>query len=187
MNDDYKIVEISYYRGRNEEGVYFRDRCVTVYSLRNNNLREVVKAPNDHAECLTGLYLNGSLHWLCSRYSDSSWFIAAFNLQNEEFEEVQVPSFHGDKIDWSTDILDVVLNGSLCLCARNLPDVWVMKEYGVIKSWKKFSIYGLRTCLVTPLCFMGDQQIVLDADLYEVIVYNVEEKTSRYVRDMWSS
>lgn len=43
----------------------------------------------------------------------------------------------------------------------NLTEIWVMKDYGVLESWKKILIFGLDTYMIEPLCLFGDREVLI--------------------------
>ncbi|CAL5364837.1 unnamed protein product [Camellia sinensis] len=90
-----------------------------------------------------GIYLNGFLHWLPD-YPQSSELIYAYDLESEKFQPVPPPPtfsmYPGGNICW----LNLgVMEGHLCISCFKVDivcpdiDIWVMKDYGVGKSWTR--------------------------------------------------
>ena len=70
----------------------------------------------------------------------------------------------------------VALRGCLCVFSRR-GKVWMMREYGFDESWTRFSITEPPNIVsrLTPLCFVSDDNVVLDVDGVKLIVYNRKE------------
>lgn len=124
--------------------------------------------------------MNGAIHWLASsRERGYRSVIAAFGFADEVFDEMPLPS--GVDVDKFVFYELVVLKG--CLCMVDAPfnwemDVWIMKEYGVGESWTKFRIDAISEFdIVKPMCFVGDEEVVLLTEGESLVVYNVKEKT----------
>ncbi|CAA2954485.1 Hypothetical predicted protein [Olea europaea subsp. europaea] len=59
-------------------------------------------------------------------------------------------------------------------------DIWIMEEYGVEKSWVKFSVASNNYWdMVKLLCFIGDDEVVLEIDDERLIVCNLKVGTLR--------
>lgn len=169
---------------------------VNVYMLKRNTWRRVKNSPYDHSvKCpASGIFLNGSLHWLASKVSDHSFTIAAFDLTTEEFLEVALPS----GVDNYNLLLHELAVVGECLCLIYCTiyghnDVWVMKKYGVEESWTKISFsysdlsfiwpkisfsYNDLSC-TWPIHLFGDVKVLLAKDRNKVVVYKLEDETSR--------
>ncbi|KAL0416305.1 UNVERIFIED_CONTAM: F-box protein CPR1 [Sesamum latifolium] len=127
-----------------------------------------------------GAFVNGALHWLArSRKLGSPSVIAAFNLANEVFDEIPAPS----GVDVENFVFNklVVLGGCLCMIdgGEDDPmDVWTMKEYGLKQSWTKFRIQvDYDWDIFKPLCFIGDEEVVLVTHGETLVVYNLTSGT----------
>ncbi|XP_059287255.1 F-box/kelch-repeat protein At3g06240-like [Lycium ferocissimum] len=183
VNDDYKIVMISRYDHDNEVEPDILDMFMDIYSLKNGSWKRIKSSPYDHAvpEHANGVFVNGALHWLASKKPDYSSVIGAFVLSDEEFVEVPAPSSL-DKDKFVFNKL-VVLKGCLCMVDNvegNRVDIWMMKDYGVEESWTKFCVDGIDFYdFLKPLCFMRDDEVVLNVDGEKLMVYNLEEEESR--------
>ncbi|XP_024190278.1 F-box protein At3g07870 [Rosa chinensis] len=92
--------------------------------------RRIGKVSNDMHGTREGVFHNGFLHWVCR--CTEGFFIRAFDVEREGFKDLPMPPyyFHPDSIPRMR-----VLGGSLSVSdGRTL---WVMKEYGVKRSWTK--------------------------------------------------
>ncbi|KAJ9554350.1 LOW QUALITY PROTEIN: hypothetical protein OSB04_018395 [Centaurea solstitialis] len=86
---------------------------------------------------------DGFIHWLGYMNTVTQQTIVAFDLGRETFSEIRLPdSFPNDDPRRYMNGLGV-LGGKLCVMAFNQYfdcEIWVMKEYGVPKSWVKSNI-----------------------------------------------
>lgn len=187
VNDDYKIVTLSYYDTDNEHEPNCADTFLDVYSSKKGSWRRLGSSPYDHAVPMddSGKFLNGALHWLASSKSPGySSVIAAFNLADEGFVELPPPATL-DKNKFVFNRL-VVLEGCLCMVDDHFHDhidVWVMKEYGNGESWTKFTMRELECDDAKPLCPIGDKEYVVLDENY-LVVHNLgEQTTSRVIID----
>ncbi|KAI5675115.1 hypothetical protein M9H77_06065 [Catharanthus roseus] len=185
VNDDYKIVTLSYFDTDNEHEPDCADTFIDIYSSKMGSWKRLGPSPYDHAVPYndSGKFLNGSLHWLASsRTNGYASVIAAFNLAHEVFDELPPPaSLDKDKFVFNKLM---VLGGCLYMVDDHFHDhvdVWVMKEYGVGESWTKFSINGIENDDPKPLCSFGDEKLVV-LDCAKLKVKNLKEETS--CRDM---
>lgn len=107
VNDDYKIVTLSYFDTDNEHEPDFVDTFIDIYSAKMGSWKRLSPSPYDHAvPCNdSGTFLNGALHLLgssCAYVNDS--VISAFNLASEVFEELPPPAtLHKDNF-WLTSL-----------------------------------------------------------------------------------
>ncbi|KAK9741599.1 hypothetical protein RND81_03G116400 [Saponaria officinalis] len=153
VNDDYKVVSPPYYLMEHEFPM-----VVHVYSVRNSTWteadsslyepRSVSKGTRKKVESftfelgysmsMTGVFVNGSLHWVATNTSNYSSFIVGFDLAEEKLEVIPAPrSIYG--VDFTYDIVGE-LGGclsTLSVLSRKETNIWVMKEYGVEQSWTK--------------------------------------------------
>ncbi|PQM40520.1 F-box protein [Prunus yedoensis var. nudiflora] len=114
-------------------------RMVELYTLGQRSWKSLGTAPTSAAYMLLTLptYLNGELYWF---YYESSYEIASFDFDNEQFHSVPTPPF---ELEECQHVSLGLLGGSLCVCYahENCINVWVMEDYGTQKSWtNRFSI-----------------------------------------------
>ncbi|KAL8555137.1 hypothetical protein ACS0TY_003074 [Phlomoides rotata] len=110
------------------------------------------------AQC-HGQFLNGAIHWsVCDFNRPLKWFIVATDV----FVELPLPKFD------DYDVVEVkvrIFYGCLALCCgyNTYKDMWVMKQYGVGKSWIKVVCipYFLGTTNLAQLLFLGDGKILI--------------------------
>lgn len=83
-----------------------------------------------------------------------------------------------------------MLGGCLVIQAFNrfgVNDLWKMEEYGVAKSWSRFSISNPDLQLSRPICFLGDDQMLLLehsgvlSEKHILALWNLEDDTLKEV------
>ncbi|KAI3464424.1 hypothetical protein Pfo_021087 [Paulownia fortunei] len=150
ISGEYKVVRIFHERELNpRNGSCLRvpySEC-QVYTLGTEAWRSIGEAPFAYDSRLIGLFFQGNLHWLIQDLEGYE-LISCFDLENELFQPLP-PPFPGRKLLGSLGVLD----GCLCLCDNTSHfeiDIWVMKEYGVEKSWAKEIVIKKMAELVGP-------------------------------------
>ncbi|KAK9741597.1 hypothetical protein RND81_03G116200 [Saponaria officinalis] len=129
VNDDYKVVSPSYYHTEHELAM-----VVHVYSVRNGTWKEADSSLYEpcYSMRMTGVFVDGSLHWVATNSMNLSSFIVGFDLAEEILRIIPAPrSVYG--VDSSCDIVGE-LGGCLCMLSvssNKETNIWVMKEYGV--------------------------------------------------------
>ncbi|KAG5632015.1 hypothetical protein H5410_003732 [Solanum commersonii] len=193
-SDDYKVIIISCYRGVLEGDLFCT--FVDVYFARMGFWRRLESISHNGAISIHsfGVFLNGALHWLAGKYYCSPSVIVVVNLTDEKFFEVPIPTITTTSLLRFYGI--VALKGCLCVLGsrinENEIDVRMMKNYGVVESWTKFSVVK-NTSPFCPMCLMSDDDIILAAPRKaKLIIYNkkkeqqremnVDGKTSKFIR-----
>ncbi|XP_059315822.1 F-box/kelch-repeat protein At3g06240-like [Lycium ferocissimum] len=154
VSDDYKLVTLSHYEGVSEGDLFCT--YADVYSLRMGLWRR-----------LESLSHHGGL------YTVLGFLYMGFAL-------VPIPTILDDDHLHFSDF--VTLRGCIYMLANTTDqdknDVWMMKEYGFAGSWTKFSVTQQSSISgFTPICFMSDDNIVLDASGKEkLFIYNKKEE-----------
>ncbi|KAG5632017.1 hypothetical protein H5410_003734 [Solanum commersonii] len=181
-SDDYKVITLSCYRGVLEGDLL----CTYVdVSARMGFWRRLERISHNGAIPIHGfgVFLNGALHWLAGKYYCSTSIIVAFNLTDEKFLEVPIPTITTTSLLHFYGI--VALKWCLCVMGdrrnENEIDVWMMKEYGVVESWTKFIVVknAFPFC-PTPVCLMSDDDIILVAPgKAKLIIYNKKKEQQR--------
>lgn len=138
VNDDYKVVKIFSF-SRNEGK--FENR-VKIYSLKDDSWKMGEGFYSGYVNAQSGMFLNGFLHWEVSHCRDSGVDsdgfseIITMDLSTETYGVMALPDCGNRNTSWMLS----VLGGCLVACCNYYPDrtdIWVMKEYGVEKSWSK--------------------------------------------------
>ncbi|XP_074286840.1 F-box protein CPR1-like [Silene latifolia] len=168
VNDDYKVVLVSSYSLEHEPKMF-----ANVYSVRNGSWKQLETSPYHHVS--PGVFVGGSIHWIALNPSDYlnfgnpayySYFIAGFDLTTEKFWKVPAPS---SMFDEASEYYNLGILGE-CLCmfssvSEKKINIWVMKEYGVMESWTKFSIVDEQGSKLMPLKgVMGQRELVMMKD-----------------------
>lgn len=137
MSGEYKVVRIFHERvlhPRTGSCVRVPYSDCQVYTLGTGVWRSIGGAPFAYDSRLIGLFFRGNIHWLIQDLEGYD-LISCFDLENEAFKPFP-PPFPGRKLLGSLG----VLRDCLCLCDNTSHfeiEIWVMKEYGVEKSWAK--------------------------------------------------
>ncbi|XP_016647402.1 PREDICTED: F-box protein CPR30 [Prunus mume] len=133
--NDYKVVVAAQLNGPND--ISDRDH-VEVFSLRANSWKKVQALILSNESNQSALS-NKALHWLHTLLGPYGYtqVVIAFDLANEEFQEVMLPNFEEDRI--SLIKVEALLEGFLCAWGDEEPDfqcieIWVMREYDVCES-----------------------------------------------------
>ncbi|CAH1444700.1 unnamed protein product [Lactuca virosa] len=107
-----------------------------VYTLGTGEWRSLGHAPY-LLKGFHGPFLNGHAHWIVVD-EDSPEKLCAFDFDNETFELFPSPPSEARDKSWIYKSVGV-LKGCLCQCDTydSKFTVWVMKEYGIKKSWYK--------------------------------------------------
>ncbi|KAL8485606.1 hypothetical protein ACS0TY_027773 [Phlomoides rotata] len=119
----------------------------------------------------SGAFLNGNLHWSVSDFEGPELWISCFDLETERFS-----TFSSPLLKTTLSIHPTILGDCLCLCDNSLADgidIWLMKEYGVEKSWTKQFFIGIPRPLelvykyddvISPIRIFKDGDILLALD-----------------------
>ncbi|KAI8002255.1 F-box/kelch-repeat protein [Camellia lanceoleosa] len=179
--DDYKVVRISHHDYDYE--VDCADNIVSVYNLSTDSWRRIGDSPFDHSrdDPSPGILLDGALHWVTTSVvgSNTSCVIASLDLADETFHSVPCPGSVDDSI--VVQQLGVV-GGCLCVFVPRhcgCDDVWVMKEYGVVDSWTKFTINYANFTWLKPLSLSSTCEFLFEASGNKFVLCNPLEKKSK--------
>ncbi|GFP90675.1 F-box/kelch-repeat protein at3g23880 [Phtheirospermum japonicum] len=164
LHDDYKVVEFLWLEP--ESGVL--EIGIKVCSLRAGSWKILSNWPSGLIFGGMGKFLNGAVHWLVGDYDTrDDWVIVSLDLATDTFIELSLPNLNDDDVKVEVGILE----GQLALyCEHNTHmDVWVMKEYGVSKSWTKAVqipfLLNFRDHALTrprPLLFSVDGKVLIN-------------------------
>ncbi|KAI8545945.1 hypothetical protein RHMOL_Rhmol07G0077000 [Rhododendron molle] len=122
----------------------FSPRVAEIHTLGTESWKRIGCAPSSTKgyKLKFPSYLNGALHWLLMD-SNISEYIASFNFDKEIFQPIPLPPLGRGMTGWEWETMkDIVLGAlkdRLCICHHDSVsfeiEVWVMKKYGVKKSW----------------------------------------------------
>ncbi|XP_076917578.1 F-box protein CPR1-like [Bidens hawaiensis] len=110
------------------------------------------------------------------------FLIYAFDLASQSFHTVPQPQYPN-----SYRAIDLgILEGSLCVVCtdeKNSVDVWVMREYGIKKSWSKLVVLTLANSMSWPYPFVkpimylkNGKELLLEVDDQWLEVYDIAAK-----------
>ncbi|XP_027153444.1 F-box/kelch-repeat protein At3g06240-like isoform X2 [Coffea eugenioides] len=168
-NDDYKVVRVAYKKGRSGRDLIPPE--VELYSLNSRSWRSFnAGAPPYGIFGYTWLqaFVNGAVHWVgydpcVVKGNESCGLIVAFDLSDEVFREVMLPSCL-EQHAW--DVYITVFWGKLAVlhydygAHKNFCSVWVMEEYGLADSWKKLYTVDLRGGLRNLIGFLRNDEVI---------------------------
>ncbi|KAK6803612.1 hypothetical protein RDI58_001396 [Solanum bulbocastanum] len=135
--EDYKVVKMFSFPRIDDEGRHVN--MVSVYSLKGSSWSSIQGFDSGHVNGNVGVFANGVLHWEgCYDYvlGGVSLEIVTLDLATERYGRIALPRYEGRGIRWRLG----ESRGRLvacCNCESNKADMWVMKEYGVEKTWTK--------------------------------------------------
>ena len=187
IGDDYKLVIVDFDGHR----YLYAETFTNIFSLKTGTWKSVESPFYWHANTTTspGVFVDGSIHWIACNASDYKPTIVAFDLAKETFCEVPPPSLAGDMLVCSRL---AAVSGYLCLyhthdiydyevdrpAVKENIDLWVMKDYGIRESWIRFTVNSLGASWdFSPLCMLGQDQVVMLKDEEELIMCDLKEGT----------
>ncbi|KAL1211820.1 F-box/kelch-repeat protein [Cardamine amara subsp. amara] len=154
----------------------------SVYSLKADSWKRICNLNYEHNDGFytSGVHFNGAIHWGFTEGSHHQRVVVAFDLQTEEFREMPLPDEAEDCTHEFRNFVVGSLNGCLCVvnsCYEVHDDIWVMNEYGEVKSWTRIRISFLYRSM-KPLCSTkNDEEVLLEID-GDMVLYNFETNTS---------
>ncbi|OMO55060.1 hypothetical protein CCACVL1_27416 [Corchorus capsularis] len=144
----------------------------------------------------SAIMVNGVPHWCVYRRNGNheqyrvSYVIVYFDLETEEFKEVDLPEWAAEEVKFNLGIL----GGCLCMCLDSQGsssgiEVWTMKEYGIVESWtKSFVVSSPFIKELRPLCFIDTRknQVLMGVEEknktgWKLIIFNLIDKTEKVV------
>ncbi|XP_071902123.1 F-box/kelch-repeat protein At3g06240-like [Coffea arabica] len=178
-SDDYKIVTLSHDWLLDKTESY--PAFVDVFSWQTGTWRRIgcfPYVPSSHS----GVFLNGSIHWLALSKIDGLCVIIALDMSCKQFQQLPWPETDNTPHNGSRKL--VLLGGCLGMVvvqSRQHVDVWMMKEYGVGESWTKFIVTTPKNASVWgPICLLGGDDVVLQMGGKNfVVVHYLKERTMR--------
>ncbi|KAJ9536582.1 hypothetical protein OSB04_un000231 [Centaurea solstitialis] len=113
-----------------------RELVAEVYTLGTGQWRRLGRVPYWLDDCNFGVVLNDHCHWIISN-RNAHEKICTFDLNKETFQLFPSPPREESDNDFRSL---AVVKGCLCISdggGRFPITIWVMKEYGIKKSWHK--------------------------------------------------
>jgi F-box interacting protein len=123
----------------------YDDKVAEIHTLGTRSWRRVESATFMLYGIKFPTYLNGAVNWFHPGFQKAD-SIVSFDVYNEQFQLMPAPPYKCNSHDGDDkDLISMgVLNGHLFICDASefgCIRIWVMKKYGVPKSWTKvFSI-----------------------------------------------
>ncbi|KAK3411391.1 hypothetical protein EUGRSUZ_I00162 [Eucalyptus grandis] len=152
-SNDYKIVRILHHPYGHHP------RFGEIYSLNTDSWRSLDCEVPAFSRYSSVVFLNGNLHWFafnCRDVSDEdrNGCIVLFDVAGEVFDEMALPeeicrgrrgsevylAVFNDLLAVLTSVMHATVDGERC----SICSVWLMREYGVPKSWTK--LYTFKVC-----------------------------------------
>ncbi|RHN81610.1 putative F-box domain-containing protein [Medicago truncatula] len=164
-----------------------------IYTFGENSWKSLPNFP-----CLPhrglGVYVSGTLNWIVAKdgVNSNQCVIISIDLEKENYGEVLLPQ-HDDAHNVRYSGLNVLSN-CLSVCFDHSKEshwiVWMMKEYGVAKSWTKLFIiphdkFKFRHLFVDPLFISGNGVVLLriiNFLLSKLVLYNLSDGRMDYLR-----
>lgn len=186
--DDYRVVKIA-------QVFDPRDRILKsetlIYCLELNSWRRIKDFPYRISRLISGVFLNGVLHWISSTMpvKCTGDLVVGLDLGTEEYLVMPLPHLCGSEKP-SAKILGV-LGGCLVLsCYYQIERlvVWLMKDYGVENSWIKLFSIGKMDHIgavetLRPLAYSKcKRQVLLQHDKREFVWFDLHTKKTKTMR-----
>ncbi|KAL0438000.1 UNVERIFIED_CONTAM: putative F-box protein [Sesamum latifolium] len=160
-----------------------------VYTLGTGSWRTIAPGPKLEYSCRSiGAFLNGNLHWLVTDLEGSAR-ISCLDLETELFSTFSPPPALPERRRFLGDL--TVLGDRLCMCDNTSDDeivIWLMKEYGVEKSWtKEFVISkhpdyaGESYEVVYPIKIFKDGDILMAWQDFYLFYHSLKNRTTANV------
>ncbi|KAM7497707.1 hypothetical protein LguiA_022121 [Lonicera macranthoides] len=143
--NDYKVVRVVHLLREEQGGRITVPPEVEIYELSTGSWRtiSVGKFSCVILQCGPQAFLNGVVHWFGTIRNKgkrkTSQLIVSFDMKNEQLGSMMLPACAEHYWDWE---MRVAVYGDLLSLIHKPKDevscyIWVMKEYGVEKSWSK--------------------------------------------------
>ncbi|XP_071703444.1 F-box/kelch-repeat protein At3g06240-like isoform X2 [Rutidosis leptorrhynchoides] len=158
-----------------------------MYSLRTNSWREIttpaeLQRKTYRSTC--SVFLNGKFHWTPILFESVmlNRLIMCFDIHEEAFSYIMSPEFEfaptfEERVEVCWKV--VALKESLSVIAWikkgygvMLFEVWLMKEYGVVSSWTKYTSFELQINVSKVLGCGLKGEFLLEADNKQLVVYD---------------
>lgn len=190
VTNDHKVVRIVYLKDLLHNN-FMAPPEVEVYSLSRASWRSVnANAPPCYMLEFTWsqAFLFGAVHWITyDKHVEggSHNLIVSFDMGDEVFREMMLP--HTLTEELVTNLSVTVLGESLAALNHNKESahesccVWVMKEYGVAKSWSKLFTISLPGTLRRTIGFRKNGEVILSLSHNELVSY---EPNTRQIKDL---
>ncbi|KAL2937096.1 hypothetical protein RDABS01_020545 [Bienertia sinuspersici] len=143
ISKDYKVVRVFYeWDVKRQITCFHADVC----SLSKDNWRFVGFSAEGGKFAIEqrGVCVNGVIHWLCKLIVANIVVyktVLTFNLVSEDFGQIVLPNPLSSAALFSIKLGED--NKLAVSCTGDGSNIWVMEEYGVVKSWRKLLDFHL--------------------------------------------
>ncbi|KAK4413275.1 putative F-box protein [Sesamum alatum] len=193
ISGQHKVIRI-YHEYRRDPDTYKllgipKSEC-RVYTLgTGGSWRSIDPGPKLEYNCRSiGAFLNGNLHWLVADLEGFAC-ISCLDLETEVFSTFSPPAALPERRRFLGGLTG--LGDCLCMCDNSSDDeivIWVMKEYGVEKSWtKEFVISKLPDYagepyeVVYPIKIFKDGEILMAWEDFHLFYHSTKNGTTASV------
>ncbi|CAK8531014.1 unnamed protein product [Lathyrus sativus] len=172
LSDSYKVVAVSRFCESETQ--------VKVLTLGTNAWRRILDFPLGVTFYGSGKFVSGTVNWLASINSYSSWVIVSLDLEKESYQELLLPDYGGVTV---VTLSLGVLQDCLCILSNSdtFSDVWLMTEYGNNYSWTKLFripyMGGVGFCPYNKTLYVSEDDKVLLKYQSSLVVYNARDGT----------
>uniref|UniRef100_A0A2N9F3E7 F-box associated beta-propeller type 3 domain-containing protein n=1 Tax=Fagus sylvatica TaxID=28930 RepID=A0A2N9F3E7_FAGSY len=173
---DFLVIKIIYFYDEYAGTYNGRRRPLTmVYSLNNkswSSVAESVVVPCFAYDYPTA-FVNGAIHWKAFSFALNEPVIMYFNTAERVFGEIRFPDNSFDphmnrvhsRVAVFNGLLAFIVISTLHPAYREVCDIWVMNEYGVVESWtQRFAIPIPVAWFERPLGITKNNQLLVDLD-----------------------
>lgn len=176
---------------------------VEVYSLSSGVWRTISGVCSSyilHQNHSVSTFLNGAVHWIASNSNDDNdcndsssgggdckdgSFIVAFDVGSESFREICLPDSVAERNVMKLDVM--IMGKSLALIEyekfwqSDYCWIWVMEEYGVVKSWSRVHNIDLRGGFRNVVGFRTHGELLISARMVGMVSYNPKKRNISYL------
>ncbi|XP_020987119.2 F-box/kelch-repeat protein At3g23880 [Arachis duranensis] len=168
VHDNYKFLEGCWIYGHK------------IHTFGSNYWTTIVQDPlSYHPKLGIGTFVYGTLNWAAQAHSNFlEWVILSFDLANENFAPLSLPDMNNR--DEHYDPAVGVLRDRLCVCLKENYGgwiFWVMKEYGVQKSWTKLITVFSNERVYPPMFYSLKAMYMTEND--DVVAVSLSPSDSR--------
>uniref|UniRef100_S6BVQ7 Hypothetical F-box protein n=1 Tax=Malus domestica TaxID=3750 RepID=S6BVQ7_MALDO len=188
---EYKVVQIIENCEYSDDQQYYYHRIALphtaeVYTMAANSWRVIkIDISRETYHYSSSVYLNGFFYWFAI---DGEKYILSFDLGDEIFHRIQLPSRRESDFEFSNIFLCNKSIASFCSCCdpsdedSTLCEIWVMDDYDrVERSWTKLLTFGPLKDIENPFTFWKTDELLLVAAGGRATTYNSTTRNLKYL------
>nr|BAG07418.1 hypothetical protein [Pyrus pyrifolia]BAJ52226.1 hypothetical protein [Pyrus pyrifolia]BEL64105.1 hypothetical protein [Pyrus pyrifolia] len=188
---EYKVVQIIENCEYSDDEQYYYHRIALphtaeVYTTAANSWREIkIDISSGTFNCSPSAYLKGFCYWFAT---DGEKYILSFDLGDEIFQRIQLPSRRESDLKFSSLFLCKESIAAFCSCCdpsdedSTLCEIWVMDDYdGVKSSWTKLLTFGPLKGIENPFTFWKSDELLMVASGGRATSYNSSTRNLNYL------